>query len=211
MGTGPPMDRAGTEMHADGDARWQRFIAETAPSAGRATAAPLFGHQALTDFHSYWSALPRRGGAPAAAAFDPLEIAQWTPDMTIMCLAGPGDIRFRLAGTRVAERMAHDPTGINMLELLADASRLQVCRDMHEIAARPCGYHARYVNRYGSGRVSHVQSLYLPLTPPPGRPPRLVAMHAPEEAMEYQKPADRSTCATSIDEIVWIDTGCGTP
>ncbi|MDO8839357.1 MAG: PAS domain-containing protein [Parvibaculum sp.] len=205
------MDWAGTEKCADGDMRWQRLMAETAPSAGRATDAPIFGPAALADLHAYWSTLPRSGGAPADAAFDPLEIAQWTPDMTIMCLLGPDDIRFRLAGTRVAERMAHDPTGTNILDLLADASRLQVCRDMHEIAFRPCGYHARYMNVYGSGRVSHVQSLYLPLQPPPGQPPRLIAVHAPEEALEYQQSAERSVCATSIDEIVWIDTGSGTP
>lgn len=67
------------------------------------------------------------------------------------------------------------------------------------------------MNTYGSGRVSHVQSLYLPLNVPDGRPPRLISVHAPEEAVEYQPPADRTICATSIDEIVWIDIGRGTP
>lgn len=193
----------------DEDAR--RLMEAHAPSAGRATAAPAFGPRALTDFFAYWSSLPRASGAPDAAGFDPLALTQWLPDATILEIHDTDDIRFRLVGTRVAERMTHDPTGTNMLEMLAPATRGQVRRDMHEIAWRPCGYHARYVNVYGSGRVSHVQSLYLPLKAPAGRSPRLIAVHAPEEAMEYRQPADRTVCATSIDEIVWIDVGQGTP
>lgn len=205
------MDLASTEPDAGSDAAMRRLMEAHAPSPGGRTATPVFEPQALTDFYLYWSALTRSGGAPAAADFDPLALTQWLPDVTIMGLNSPDDIRFRLVGTRVAERMTHDPTGTNMLDLLAPVTRTQVCRDMHEIAARPCGYHARYMNVYGSGRVSHVQSLYLPLQPPPGQPPRLIAVHAPEEALEYQQPADRSVCATSIDAIVWIDTGSGTP
>ncbi|MBX3491649.1 MAG: PAS domain-containing protein [Parvibaculum sp.] len=191
------------------DAR--RLMEAHAPSAGRGTAAPAFSPRALTDFFAYWSSLPRANGAPHATDFDPLALTLWLPDTTIMEIHGPGDIRFRLVGTRVAERMTHDPTGTNMLEMLAPETRAQVCRDMHEIAYRPCGYHARYVNVYGSGRVSHVQSLYLPLAAPVGHPPRMIAVHAPEEAVEYQQPADRTVCATSIDEIVWVDVGRGVP
>ncbi len=101
----------------DEDAR--RLMEAHAPSAGRATAAPAFGPRALTDFFAYWSSLPRASGAPDAAGFDPLALTQWLPDATILEIHDTDDIRFRLVGTRVAERMTHDPTGTNMPEMLA--------------------------------------------------------------------------------------------
>jgi len=205
------MDLVETKIRDDLDAATRRFMEALVPSAGRTTATPDFGPKALGDLFAYWSSLPRAGGAPLSTSFDPLALTQWLPDMTIGGIVSPEDIRFRLVGTRVVERMTHDPTGTNMLDLLAPETRIQVCRDMHEIGFRPCGYHARYMNIYGSGRVSHVQSLYLSLNVPDGRPPRLISVHAPEEAVEYQPPADHSICATSIDEIVWIDIGSGTP
>jgi len=204
-------EQAVAERDEGAATKLRRFMGEVAPSAGRASASPRFGPPALTDLFAYWNDLPRRDGMPDAADFDPLTLMQWLPDMTMASLNSPDEMIFRLVGTRVAERMTHDPTGTNMLDLLSAETRRQVARDMHEIGMRPCGYHARYMNVYGSGRVSHVQSIYLPLRAPVGQPCRLIAVHAPEEALEYQRPADLTICATSIDEIVWIDVGYGTP
>ncbi|MGB5949320.1 MAG: PAS domain-containing protein [Parvibaculum sp.] len=182
-----------------------------APTPGRACRKPQPRSSTLTALFDYWSSLPAAGGLPAAADFRPAEIARCLPDTAILEIRSPDVVTYRLAGTGIAERMGHDPTGANVLDLVAASSRQQAGRDLLEIFHRPCGLHLRYVNTYASGRVTAIESLYLPLRPPAGAFPRVISVHAPEDVIEYTHPLDLSLIAETINDAIWIDLGFGTP
>lgn len=195
---------------ASGDAA-HHLMQSIAPSPCKTCTTPQPRSATLTTLFNYWSSLPAAGGLPNASDFRPTEIARCLPDTAIHEIRSPDVVIYRLAGTGIAERMGHDPTGTNVLDLVATGLRQQAGRDLLEIFHRPCGLHLRYVNTYSSGRVTAIESLYLPLRPPAGAYPRVISVHAPEDVIEYTHPLDLSLIAETINDVIWIDLGFGTP
>ncbi len=187
------------------------LMAERAPSPGERATAPVLGTRAHTDLFQYWLSLPRESGIPEASDFNPMAARQWLPEMAMFSLASPEEIPHRLVGTGLAERLGFDATGTNLLDFVDPSYRRQCSRDMHEAGYRPCGWQVRYLTHYPSGRVAHVQSIYLPLRGPAGQRPRILSLHTPEQPQRYQGPAEKPSFASEIARMVWIDVGFGAP
>lgn len=205
------MDRAVDSLAGDAADETQRFMAELPPSAGEAATAPILGPRLHTDLFQYWLGLPRESGIPAASDFDPAAARSWLADITIFNVNSPDDIRHRLVGTGIVGRLGYDATGKNLLDFIDPSYRRQCSRDMHEVAWRPCGWQVRYLTHYPSGRIAHIQSLYLPLRGPAGKPPRIVSVHTPESPERYDGTADKPNFASEIARMIWIDAGFGVP
>jgi hypothetical protein len=187
------------------------LMAEREPSPGRRATGPLLGTRTHCDLFTYWSSLPRRDGMPKSSDFNPMELRHLLPEMAMLSLNSAEEIIHRLVGTGLAERLSYDATGTNLLDYIAGSYRRQCARDMHEIVFRPCGWQARYITEYVTGRIAYVQSLYLPLHGPDGQRPRIVSVHDREEALEYRAPSEKPAFASEISDMVWIDIGFGVP
>jgi len=215
----PPEDSVGIFMSATArneaaiaeNTGTEGFLSSVTPSQGGVASRPRDASPSIAGFFDYWMNLPRPGGMPDAADFAPAAIARWLPEIILFELASPTIATYRLAGTAVVERLGHNPTGSNLLDLLPEARRAQASRDLHELVTRPCCYHLRYVNSYSSGRIGQMESIYVPLRPPRGGFPRVVAMNAPEGTLGFETSKQRSEVVTGISEIAWIDVGYGTP
>ncbi|MEQ8267483.1 MAG: PAS domain-containing protein [Parvibaculum sp.] len=207
-------DRAQTmtaDVTRDSAEELRRFLRDVAPSAGEHATVPVLGGRAHTEIFRYWSSLPRLEGMPDASDFDPLAIIGCLPDMVVVSVNSPTDIHHRLVGTGLVNRLGYDATGVNLLDLISEDNRVQCSRDMHEVVCRPCVSQARFSSHYISGRIAHVQSIYLPLRGPLGKPPRIVSLHTPEEPTRYDAPMEKPLFANHIDRVVWIDVGFGVP
>ena len=189
----------------------RRFMAETTPSPAARATAPVLGTRAHTDLFQYWLSLPREGGIPSAADFNPMATRQWLPEIAMFSLASSEEIIHRLVGTGVAERLGFDATGTNLLDYVDPSYRRQCARDMHEAGYRPCGWQVRYLTHYPSGRMAHVQSIYLPLKGPAGQRPRILSLHDKGDAIGYRGVAEKPNFASEITQMVWIDVGFGVP
>ncbi|ABS63684.1 protein of unknown function DUF1457 [Parvibaculum lavamentivorans DS-1] len=189
----------------------QRFLRDVAPSAGERATVPLLGSRAQTEIFRYWCSLPRPGGIPDASDFDPLAVIGCLPDIVVFSMRSPTDIHHRLVGTGLVGRLGYDATGKNLLDLVAEDYRAQCSRNMHEVVCRPCVWQARYSSHYTSGRISYVQSIYLPLRGPAGQPARIVSLHSPEDPRSYHAPTDKPLFGSEVERIVWIDVGYGVP
>jgi len=172
---------------------------------------PFSGARAHTEIFRYWCGLPRLDGMPDASDFDPLAVMDCLPDMVVVSVNSPTDIHHRLVGTGLVNRLGYDATGVNLLDLISPDNRMQASRDMHEAVCRPCVAQARFSSHYTSGRIAHVQSIYLPLRAPAGQPPRIVSVHTAEEPTSYGQPVEKPLFANHVDRIVWIDVGYGVP
>lgn len=189
----------------------RRFLRDVAPTAGDRVTVPVLGARAHTEIFRYWCSLPRMDGMPDASDFDPLAIMDCLPDMVVVSVNSPTDIHHRLVGTGLVNRLGYDATGVNLLDLISPDNRMQASRDMHEVVCRPCVAQARFSSHYISGRIAHVQSIYLPLRAPAGQPPRIVSVHTAEEPTSYDRPVEKPLFANHVDRIVWIDVGYGVP
>ncbi len=187
------------------------FFASQAPSPGRVAARPETDSTAIAEFFNYWMSLPLRDGMPDASDFAPSAIVRWLPEVILFELNEPLVATYRLAGTAVVERLGHNPTGSNLIDLLPAERRIEAGRTLHEIAVRPCGLHMRYVNNYATGRIGQVESLYLPLRPPAGGKPRVIAMNTPAHTLAFEANRPRTTVVAGVTDVTWIDIGYGTP
>ena len=193
------------------EADFETFMKEIAPYEARSTSEPVFNAPALTTLMDCWREGAAGGVLPDTRQLQLARLAPWMPDITKWSLQGPRDIPYTLAGTRVGERLGMDPTGMNLYELVPASIRDVIARSFHEAVSRPCGFFGHYENVNTAGRHSSIQSLYLPLKPDPDGTPKMIGVHVPGDMIDYQKPVQRASVATTIIDFFWIDLGFGAP
>ncbi|WP_192813256.1 PAS domain-containing protein [Oceanibaculum indicum] len=76
-------------------------------------------HPLVRTVHDYWLRIAPPGLLPGRQHMDPLDIPDLLPRIWLLDVIWPGpEFRFRLVGSRIVNRLGHDPTG----ERLEDAS-----------------------------------------------------------------------------------------
>jgi len=148
---------------------------------------------------------------PDASDIDPAQIAYILKDIAILDVIDEMTIRYRLAGTEITEQTGTDPTGENLIELVAPDNQRLVAQVMHQIIAQPVGALAAYEDVYQSGKRAIVESLYLPLQKTNGLSGRIVSVHCWKETIAYEEAQPKSRGAAKIRSIKWLDLGAGMP
>ena len=115
------------------------------------------------EFLDYWLGKLDGGAMPPKSAIDPTEMPKLLPALVIYERLATDHFRVRLAGTEVVSRLGLNPTGANVLDLLAPASRPMVQKALNRILEEPCGHLSRVRDRYPSGREAKIEVLRLPL------------------------------------------------
>ena len=94
---------------------------ETAFAAG-------IGHAKLEGLYRHW--LERRGGRsmPARADFDALDLKAWLGNLMLIEVTAPGEFRYRVYGTGLAEYYGRDLTGKTTAALRPEVRAL-VCQE----------------------------------------------------------------------------------
>lgn len=90
-------------------------------------------------FFDYWNGLPKNGVAPDKSAFNPARIAPLMPAVSILEIFSDTVVMQRLAGTGLCRAMGFDPTGRNMLDLMAPELRPDYVKLVQTQISRPCG------------------------------------------------------------------------
>lgn len=189
----------------------ERLLLSCSASSGERANEPLLDDGAHAALFKYWGSLPRIDGTPDASAFNPAAVKRMLPGMTILALNGPDQISHRLVGTEVTSQLDFELTGANLLDFVPPETRLQCSRDMHEVGYRPCGWQARHVTRFTSGRMSYVHTLYLPMHAPTGQPPRIIGMHNAHETAGFNIGSEDTVFGSKFERMIWIDIGFGVP
>jgi len=81
----------------------------------------------------------------------------------VLELAGPGQIVYRLCGTRVEERIGMDMTGQNLVDFVPKDRREDLFKDISAMVSNCCGNYSRYRNSYSDGRHLEGENLSLPV------------------------------------------------
>jgi hypothetical protein len=166
---------------------------------------------ALRPLCVFWDEVRGDRLLPNASDIDPSQIANILKDIAILDVIDSENIRYRLAGTGIAERMGEDPTGNNLIEMTAPEMRLTVSEILLLIVSQPVGAMATYENIYSTGKRALVESLYLPLQKTEGQSDRIVSVHSREKTVTYEAEQSQSTVAAKILELKWLDIGAGVP
>lgn len=126
---------------------------------------PVLTDEALRDLTNYWRSIGEGRPVPLRRSFEPMSIPLLLPDVCMIELTQPERrFRYRLIGTRVAEKAGFDATGRFLDELGCGTTitfvikLLQRCADLRQPVAS--------LSSFGSGERAHlvVRRVFLPLT-----------------------------------------------
>lgn len=179
----------------------------------------LKGSQSRMEFHTpyfemvldYWKSLCSENRIPTVSQFDPIKVPAALPDITLWELMDNQEIRCRLAGTAVVERMNVDITGAELTDIMAPKARHLVLQDFQNMLCHRCGVWYQVVNRHPTGKVVLVNTMILPLFPEPDRVAKFVALNDQREVMGYEIDEAKIELGRGFQEREYIDTGWGVP
>lgn len=120
-------------------------------------------HKTSQTLFSYWNDV--RNGRPAPRRFDiePARIGSALPDTFILEHLGPGEFRFRLAGTRLTERFGDAIRGSNFLDGWGAADRERLDRALIDLTERGSIQTVRFAAAPQGGTPVEFEILLLPL------------------------------------------------
>jgi len=119
------------------------------------------------DLYDYWQSKVGDRPIPDRADIDPLEMVPWLPHLLLVEIgADRRDVRFRLIGTWVVDRVGRDDTGMTVADLGLTEGRRQIRDSYLEAArlARPSRRGGEFHDRSGVQKHLRAERVLLPLT-----------------------------------------------
>jgi len=159
---------------------------------------------------NYWHSLPRDGFVPDRSQFDPLRLGAALPATVLLEIHDPSRLEVRVLGTAHLLRSGLETTGKNWLDLFDEASHPAIQRSAAVITGYPAGVISRHQEWFGPRQAVEILGLALPLRPPPGRKPMILAVGLPVGG-EMPTGETPSTASTGFEIVRILDLGAGVP
>lgn len=148
---------------------------------------------------------------PLKQTFDPLEVPGLLPFMVMYELPQTGGAYFRLVGTKVVERIDHDPTGKNYLDFVPEARREKAYRHLIGMCEHPYGMGVLTRFILDSGKINTVETVGFPFYNQAEN--SFIVLFAGEqvENPSYGEESQQKVVYNSILERSFFDLGKGVP
>ena len=158
---------------------------------------------------AYWNGLRDNRPAPKRFEIDPSRIANHLPNTFILERHDAGDLRFRLAGTRIADALGVELRGTNLFDLFnsEDARALQ---DRTDVIAEQCAvgvFRMSAVNP--EGRSASFEMLILPLVHTQDTVDRFLGSIVPLDKPDWLGTSVLTNRALTDHLLVWPDRALG--
>jgi hypothetical protein len=149
---------------------------------------------------------------PLRAAVELGDIKELLGRVILFELAGPDEIRVKVAGSLLREHTAFEATGRNFAEITPpDQWPLRRWR-MQEMASLPCGGVMVWCDREVEGEGNTFETVTLPLQPDLPDRPRLLLSNVAGIGGVYDPPRQgRLKLVPLVDEFRFLDLGAGLP
>lgn len=167
-----------------------------------------FRHKDTARLYDYWRSLAD-GNPPNYRLWDPIDIPQLMPFVTIFELNSDDEFVHRFAGTGVCDFVGVELTGLLLRDLFPSPEAYAIPeQNMRTMLAMPCGRLGAHVVRAASGQECLTEMLTLPLSRVDGASDRLIVYMAILETHGFGKATPEVAQYVEAD---WIDLGFGVP
>lgn len=112
---------------------------------------------------AYWREVRGDRLLPDSRDIDFTRLASILPNVSVLEVFNPEEIRYRLVGSDIVARFGGELTGVNLLEVFSDNSRKLLSQSLVETVSRPCAGFCQTSITYQSGRKVRIQILSTPL------------------------------------------------
>lgn len=162
----------------------------------------------------YWRSLPCEAGCeiPRKSAFNPADIGELLPFITLHERLSRYDMRGRLTGTAIDEMFGTNYTGANLFDLYSQRDH-EFFAGLHDnMLNTPCGSRSQRRILMPNGERYTIESLHLPLADDEGKPVFLVTLMGPKpDYASSELEPGKERMATLEKAIEYLDIGCGAP
>jgi hypothetical protein len=135
-------------------------------------------HSKTAGLLAYWRGLSRDGVVPARADLDPMAFRELLPQVLMLGRTGPGDFRFRLAGSIVEDLHGNIKRGAPVLPLWAEDDRVQLKAVLEAVARRCDPVVITTLGEAGPFSIT-LEVLFVPLAGKSGEVDRLLGLYQP--------------------------------
>jgi hypothetical protein len=158
-----------------------------------------------------WDAARSGALVPRRAEIDPAALRPLLPNLFILELLSPDEIRFRLAGTRYCDLVGFDATGMNFIDLApAEDRRTRAYRNWSAVR-RPCGTYFTVLRKFHTGTREFHYGLLLPVRPArDGGAPQLIGVLVSSSGRDRVNRAEEPVL-TMPEIFEFVDIGAGVP
>lgn len=162
-------------------------------------------HKTSQTLYAYWNDV--RNGRPAPRRFDiePARIGPALPDTFILEHLGPGEYRFRLAGTKITERFGDGIRGSNILDGWGAADRERLDRALIDVTERGSVQSILFEACPPGGTPIEFELILLPLVHTRGAIDRILGSIAPVGEPEWHVKAPFTEKKLIDTECIWPD------
>ena len=124
-------------------------------------------HPDLRGLYAYWRSKHQDGRPPSRADIDPIDMRAWLSHLILTDIdAESADVRFRVIGTWMVDRIGRDDTGMSMREIGLNPSRQTILDSYLQVAStlRPHVSEGLFFDRYRIQRHIRTERILLPLS-----------------------------------------------
>lgn len=187
----------------DVQATFERIEIPPAPAIGPFT-------EPCRALFAYWKSLPKTGLLPSRADFNPMQLRQYLPYLSIMQFED-GDLKIRLAGTAFRARADFELTGRSFRDLVTAEDFARTMALVPLMFTRPCGSWHIHEEELASRLRYEVEALSLPMI---GDTPDAKLIVSATVVLRPNHPMDREHRPAKIyaaTRHAFIDIGAGLP
>ncbi|WP_416899866.1 MAG: hypothetical protein ACMVY4_09215 [Minwuia sp.] len=140
------------------------------------------------------------------------EISKLLPQITVIDVAGPESMIFRVTGTDLEAAANERPTGLSPLDLTSPEVRPIRALRLWSCASVPCGCYFRFLHVYPSGAELPFEGLTLPVrAKQDSQPVQLFTFFWRQDRLRPYDPPHNQLQTQLPDYYAYVDIGMGAP
>jgi hypothetical protein len=162
-------------------------------------------HKTTQVLYAYWNMVRNGRLAPRRFDIEPARIGSILPDTFILERLADGTYRFRLAGTRIAERFGDGMRGSNFLDNWEPGDPEALVRILADVTEKACVRLLAIEASTTDGRTIEIELLLLPLVHTQGTIDRVLGSIAAIEDIPFDSSGTVASKKLLESELIWPD------
>lgn len=159
----------------------------------------------------YWNKVRGDRLLPGSRELDFTQLAAILPEMSVLDIIAPDEMRYRMAGSGLVARFGGELTGANLLDLFSENSRPALSRFLTKIVTQPCTGLLHTSVGYQSGRQGAVQLLAVPIKTSDDLPGRIALVQRIDQSRGERIDEKLSVIGADFFSVSFIDVEAGKP
>lgn len=159
----------------------------------------------------YWNKVRGDRSLPGSRDLDFTQLAAVLPEMSVLDIFGPGEMRYRMVGSDLVMQFGGELTGVNLLDVFAERYSKTLSQSLMEVVTRPCAGLCQTSVSYQSGRQAKAQILAVPVQTSNGLPGRVVLVQNVNQSRGTSNNDIVSSIGAEFFSTRFIDIGNGIP